>query len=94
MAKMTAVQVLKEAAKLKEAKSKDYQGSIWEEEDYFPFGHKSYIHMLWTKILRIRSVAEQQGEVNFESLEDSLTDLSVYSAMYAAWVINQKEDIQ
>ena len=93
MAKMTAVQVLKEAAELKHKKSEDYQGGLWEEEDYFPFGHKSYVHMLWTKILRIRSVAEQGGDVNFESLEDSLIDLSVYSAMYAAWVINQKEDL-
>lgn len=88
MDKITAVQILKEAAELKEAKSKDYQGSQFSEADYFPFGHKSYIHMLWTKILRIRSVSEQEGDVNFESLEDSLKDLSVYSAMYAAAIRN------
>ena len=93
MIKTTAVEVLRDAAELKELKSKDYQGGLWVEEDYFPFGHKSYIHMLWTKILRIRSVAEQNGDVNFESLEDSLKDLSVYSAMYAAWVINEKNKV-
>ena len=95
MAKITAVTILKEAAELKELKSKDYQGGTWTEEDYFPFGHKSYIHMLWTKILRIRNVAEGDQETNFEALEDSLIDLSVYSAMYAAWVVNckiEKED--
>ena len=88
MAKMTAVKILQEAAELKERKSKDYQGSIWTEEDYFPFGHESYLHMLWTKMLRIRSVAEQK-DTNFESLEDSLVDMINYSAMYAAWVVNQ-----
>ena len=93
MAKMTAVQVLLDAADLKDRKSKDYQGNMWEEKDYFPFGHQSYIHMLWTKILRIRSIAEGNQEPNFEALEDSLTDLSVYSAMYAAWVVNQKEEL-
>ena len=90
MADKTAVEVLREAAELKELKSKDYQGGKWKESDYFPFGHQSYIHMLWTKILRIRNIAEGDQETNFESLEDSLKDLSVYSAMYAAWVMNEK----
>ena len=45
MAKMTALQVLKDAAELKELKSKDYQGSLFTEEDYFPFADASYIHM-------------------------------------------------
>jgi hypothetical protein len=92
MAKMTAVQILREAAELKELKSKDYQGGQFSEEDYFPFGHKSYIHMLHTKMLRIRSVAEQEN-TNFESLEDSLIDLCNYAAMYAAWTVNKKEDL-
>lgn len=92
MARMTALQVLKEAAELKELKSKDYQGNQWSEEDYFPFGDASYIHMLWTKMLRIRSVAEQEDQ-NFESLEDSLVDMINYAAMYAAFVVNKKEDL-
>ena len=89
MAKVTALQILKDAANLKEQKSKDYQGSQFTEEDYFPFGHKSYIHMLHTKMLRIRSVAEQE-DTNFESLSDSLIDLINYASMYAAWVENEE----
>ena len=92
MAKMTALQVLKDAAELKELKSKDYQGSLFTEEDYFPFADASYIHMLWTKMLRVRSVAEQEDQ-NFESLEDSLLDMINYSAMYAAYIVNRKEDL-
>jgi hypothetical protein len=89
----TAIDIMKEAIELKERKSKDYQGSQFTENDYFPFGHHSYIHMLHTKMLRIRSVAEQDGSQNFESLTDSLIDMINYSAMYAAWVENTKHDV-
>ena len=80
-----AAEILKEAADLKIKKSKDYQGGMWKEKDYFPFGGQSYIHMMWTKMLRIRSVAEQEN-TNFESLEDSLLDMINYSAMYIAFL--------
>ena len=86
----TAIDIMKEAIELKERKSKDYQGSQFSETDYFPFGHHSYIHMLHTKMLRIRSVAEQEGSQNFESLTDSLIDMINYAAMYASWVENTK----
>ena len=89
MAKVTAIQVMKDAIALKEKKSKDYQGGLWTEEDYFPFGHEPYLHMIHTKYLRIRSVAQQEN-TNFESLEDSLIDMINYCAMYGAWVENQR----
>ena len=85
MFKDKAAEILKEAAELKVKKSKDYQGGMWKEKDYFPFGDTSYIHMMWTKMLRIRSVAEQEN-TNFESLEDSLLDMINYSAMYIAFL--------
>ena len=91
MTKVTAVDIMQQAIELKLKKSKDYQGSQFTEEQYFPFGHLSFIHMLHTKMLRIRSVAEQEGQQNFESLTDSLIDMINYSAMYAAWVENQSE---
>ena len=87
----TAVDVLNEAAELKARKSKDYQGSKWEESDYFPYGKLSFNHMLWTKMLRIMSVSEQ-SDTNFESLKDSLIDMAVYSAMYAAWLDNNEDN--
>ena len=91
MAKVTATQILKDAADLKERKSKDYQGGRWTEEDYFPFGHQSFCHMIHTKYMRMMSVVEQET-TNFESLEDTLIDMINYAAMYAAWIENQKED--
>jgi len=90
MAKVTAVQILKEAAELKERKSKDYQGGMWSEEDYFPFGDKSYVHMIHTKYLRMRNIVEGDQETNFEALEDTLVDMAVYCAMFAAHIENVK----
>ena len=84
---VNAIDILEQAAELKRRKSQDYQGSQFTEQDYFPFGHLSYIHMMHTKMLRIRSVAEQDN-TNFESLTDSLIDMINYAAMYAAWVEN------
>ncbi len=78
-----SITIMEEAIDLKRRKSKDYQGSQFSQADYFPYGHTSYLHMLHTKMLRIRSVAEQES-TNFESLEDSLIDMINYAAMYAA----------
>ena len=94
MAKVTAVQILKEAADLKEKKSKDYQGGKWTEEDYFPFGETSYVHMIHTKYLRMRNIVEGKQETNFEALEDTLIDMAVYCAMFAAYLENNKDEQQ
>ena len=91
MAKVTASTILKEAAELKERKQADYQGNMWTEEDYFPYGNKSYMHMIHTKYLRMRSLAETKDKkINFESLEDTLVDMAVYCAMFAAYLENKK----
>lgn len=87
--KITAMDILEKAAELKRSKSEDYQGSMWSEEDYFPFGDESYIHMLWTKMLRLRSVIEQENS-NHESAYDTLLDMINYCAMYGAYLKNQE----
>ena len=50
--------------------------------------------MIHTKYLRMRSLVERDNdaEVNFEALEDTLVDMAVYCAMFAAFIINAKED--
>ena len=93
MAKVTATQILVESASLKEKKSRDYQGGKWSEEDYFPFKDKSYIHMIHTKYLRMRNIAEGNQKTNFEALEDTLIDMAVYCAMYAAYLENNKNEL-
>ena len=86
---ITASDIMRDAITLKEKKSKDYQGSQWTEEDYFPFGDESYMHMIHTKYLRMRNIMNKK-EVNFEALEDTLIDMINYCAMYCAWLMNQK----
>lgn len=88
----TAIDILKRAQELKAKKEGDYLSSDIAETDYFPFGHGSYIQMLHTKMLRIRSVAGKET-VNNESLADSLVDMINYAAMYAAWVENKSAPI-
>jgi hypothetical protein len=77
-----------EAAKLRAKKRADYSGdSSVGLKDYFPFAELSYAQMIWTKALRIRSLAKQiydarvQGQEHQpknESLRDSLIDLHNY----------------
>ncbi len=89
MEKITAKTVMMEAIALKDRKSQDYQGGKWTEEDYFPFGDLSYMHMIHTKYLRMRNIMDKDV-VNFEGMEDSLVDMINYCAMYSAYIQNQK----
>tara|TARA_R110002167_G_scaffold295547_1_gene500073 strand:- start:29 stop:355 length:327 start_codon:yes stop_codon:yes gene_type:complete len=90
---ITAIDFMEEAIELKRKKSADYQGGILTEEQYFPFGYESYMHMVLTKVNRIRSVMERdnKSDVNFESAEDSVIDLVNYAAMMGAWMRNNPQ---
>lgn len=83
-----------DAAKLLAKKARDYraEGSGIALKDYFPFRELSHAQMVWTKALRIRSVAEQiyrarilgsEHKPNFESLRDSLIDMHNYVDFFA-----------
>lgn len=78
-----------EAAKLRAKKSQDYRSAESDVtlKDYFPFGELSHAQMIWTKALRIRSIAKQvydarilgeEHTINFEGLRDSIVDLHNY----------------
>jgi len=93
--------VLLECAELLVKKSQDYGSSMtdYSKTTYMPFGHHSYIHMLHTKMGRIRSVAgvdrDRKQDVNFESLRDSVLDLINYAAFYGAWLQeSEKTDVE
>jgi hypothetical protein len=79
--------LLDNAMTLVTKKQEDYQSatSTITLADYFPFGHKSYVQMLHTKVTRLRSLVEAivAGiEPNFESIEDSVNDLINYAVFY------------
>lgn len=50
--------------------------------EYFPFGHWSYLQMIWVKLNRIKTVNSKGGKINYESINDSLIDLGSYLLMY------------
>lgn len=77
--------IVREAARLCATKSEDYGAKDFAKAEYHPFGHKSYLQMLHTKLTRLRSVAEKEG-TNFESARDSLIDLINYAGFYGAWM--------
>jgi|TARA_X000001382_G_scaffold120797_1_gene102617 hypothetical protein len=81
-----AIQVLDQCKELMKKKGKDYQGGSVCDEDYYPHGWKSFDTMLNTKVLRFRSVMEQQGNVNFDTAEDCLIDLINYSARAIVYI--------
>jgi hypothetical protein len=65
---------------LSERKARDYQGGGVERDAYFPFGVKSYVQMLVVKVLRLVSLARQDGKAQHEGIADSARDLINYSA--------------
>lgn len=91
--KITAIDFMEEAIELKRKKSADYQGGQISEEQYFPFGYESYMHMIITKVNRIRSIMERddRSNTNFESAEDSVIDLVNYAAMMGSWMRNNDD---
>ena len=81
-----AIEVLSECATLMGNKGKDYQGGSVCDDDYYPHGWKSFDTMLTTKVLRFRSVMEQQGHVNYDTADDCLRDLINYAARCVVWL--------
>lgn len=77
--------IVREAAALCATKSQDYGAQDFAKAVYHPFGHKSYLQMLHTKLERLKSVAEQDG-TNFESARDSVIDLINYAGFYGSWM--------
>ena len=67
-----------EAARIQMIKNKDYNNKH-DRKDYFPFGLKSYIQMLWIKVMRMVNVVDQNKVFN-EPLHDSVIDLVNYAS--------------
>ena len=79
-------------------KAHDYSGGRGQDfarRDYHPYGDVSYLQMLHTKFKRVEATAnlKLKGEKpNFESLQDSVTDLINYAAFYWAYLEEEKEN--
>lgn len=78
-------------AELVDKKHHDYNSQV-SLEAYFPFGDKSYVHMLMTKVLRLVNLAHQNEAAIFESMDDSLDDLIAYAIFYRAYRVHAKKE--
>ncbi len=82
---------LAKAGILVERKSQDYNQTGGAAADalnanrdvYFPFGIKSYVHMIHTKSQRLISLALKEGESNFEGPMDTALDIINYGSFLA-----------
>lgn len=86
--------VLARAHALVIKKSQDYnQGGMKDgreaaradRDNYFPFGHKSYIHMLHTKVQRLISLEAKRDAgqaANFEGTFDTVLDVINYASFF------------
>jgi hypothetical protein len=69
-------------ADLVEKKHSDYDTGGVELEDYFPFGHESYVQMMHVKVMRLVALTNAKKAPEFEKIEDTVKDLINYSVFY------------
>lgn len=92
-AEVTPEMILQECLELRQRKAKDYMAGNKSMADYYPFGSKSYLQMIVTKMNRLLSLeasADLGNIPNFESMEDTVIDMINYCSFYAAFLKNQK----
>lgn len=79
-----AATVLLECADLLQRKSADYNRGF-SRDTYALYGRQSHMQSIHTKYLRLRSLIENEGDINFESIEDTLCDIANYAAIWVDW---------
>jgi hypothetical protein len=80
------IRILGEVLVLQRNKAADYNASSVKRDDYWAFGLKSFVQMLWTKVLRLRSLVIDDRAPKNESIEDTAKDLIVYSLFMIEWM--------
>ena len=82
--KKESVEVLKECIELQLAKSKDYQNpkSNIKQAMHYRRG----VDTIHQKLLRAQSLLEADGEVKFESLEDTYKDMINYCSFAVSYL--------
>ena len=86
--KKESVEVLKECIELQLVKSKDYQNpkSNIKQAMHYRRGVDTIHDMIHQKLLRAQSLLEADGEVKFESLEDTYKDMINYCSFAVSYL--------
>ena len=66
-------------------KGQDYNSNV-KLEEYFPFGDRSHVQMVYMKAMRLRSLVQQDRMPNFDSVLDTAQDLLAYTVFYLAYL--------
>jgi len=72
-------------------KAEDYNSGSVKREDYFPFGHKSFVQMIHTKSLRLVSLVESGGQPNFEGINDTVVDMANYLSFFDHYLTSEDD---
>lgn len=86
--KKESVKILEECIELQLAKSKDYQNpnSTIKQAMHYRRGVDTIHDMIHQKLLRAQSLLEADGEVKFESLEDTYKDMINYCSFAVSYL--------
>ena len=97
MTKDEFIAIITPVAELVGRKSGDYgtkiqevKGWITRLDDYFPFEHRSYVQMIWTKSLRLLNLTKQAAAPNYESIDDTVDDMIAYLVFYRKYLTERK----
>lgn len=87
MTKAEFMALMEPISNLVDAKHQDYNAGVVKLEQYFPFGHQSYVQNIHTKVLRLVSLVDR-GQISprFEPVEDTVMDCIAYCAFYLAYI--------
>ncbi len=85
-------QLFIDANEVQKQKDKDYNNKN-DRKDYFPFGLKSYIQMIWIKVLRMVNVINNDKVFN-EPLHDSIIDLVNYASFMYDEIYFDEQDTE
>lgn len=86
------IRIAGEVLQLLRTKSQDYNAEV-PRDQYWVFGLKSLVQMLWTKVLRLVSLTRKDASgqlVKHESVEDTCKDLVAYSLFTIDWLRRNK----
>ena len=83
--------ITNDIAKLLEEKNKAYGSSV--DMTYGIFGLNAYLVRMYDKVNRLTNLTNKGGEVNDESIEDTLRDLAGYSILALAQLQSEKKEV-
>lgn len=78
-------------AQLVDKKGRDYNSGT-TMASYFPFGHKSYVQMIFLKTMRLISLVIKEDKPIYDSILDTAMDLVAYTIFYIKFLKEKRDE--